>query len=161
MPLLSESRDDVGEIALACRVDDVGGAGALAAHAHVERSVEAERKTTPRGIELHGRDAKIESHTVDGLVSRLACNRFEIGKTVLGQDQPSLRRLNQVGASRNGALITVDGHYFASGRFQDGARVTAGAEGAVDVNATVTNVEKIDCGAAEHGNMEGWSASDS
>ncbi len=44
---------------------------------------------------------------------------------------------------------------------KDGARIAAGAEGGVDIDAAVMNVEKVERGAAEHGNVEGWSASDS
>ena len=39
--------------------------------------------------------------------------------------------------------------------------VAAGAEGAVDIDAAIAHIEKVERGAAEHGNVVGWSASDS
>ena len=47
-PLLAERRDDDGEIALGRGVHQIGGARALAAHAHVERAVVAEREAALR-----------------------------------------------------------------------------------------------------------------
>ncbi len=48
MTLLAEQENDIGEIALARAGDDIGRARALAAHAHVERPVEAEGKSALR-----------------------------------------------------------------------------------------------------------------
>ena len=89
MALLAESEDDIGEIALARRVDDIGRARAVAAHAHVERPVEAEGKSALAAIELHGGDAEIEHDAVDRVVAGIARDGVEIGEAVLDQRQPA------------------------------------------------------------------------
>src|SRR5262249_26397157 len=161
MPFFAESKDDVGQIVLACRVDNVSGAGAPTAHAHVERPVEPERKAAAGGIELHGRNAQIKHDAIDKVVSGFVRDSVEIGETILGQHQAAVRLLDQVGGTCNGTLIAVDADHFAISRGKNGARIATGAEGAIDENAAVMDIEKIDRGAAEHGNMEGRSASDS
>src|SRR5262245_26463164 len=99
MPFFAKSKDDVGQSAFACVVHNVSSGGALAAHAHVERSVEAEREAAPGGIELHGRDAQIQHNSIDEIVSGLACDAVEIGETILGQCQAAFCLLDQIGAT--------------------------------------------------------------
>ena len=62
---------------------------------------------------------------------------------------------------RDRGLIAVDADHLAIGGRKNGARIAAGAEGAVDIDAAVADVEEFDGVAAEHGNVEGRSASDS
>src|SRR4029077_15674634 len=161
MPLLAEGKDDVSEIPFAGRVDDVGGAGALAAHAHVERSGETERQVASGGLELHGIGAEIEQDAIDRVVPGLTGDGVEIGEPIFDQGQAALSILDQTGAARDGTLIAIDGDNFAVGSRQNSARIAAGTEGAIDIDAAVTHIEKIPRGAAEHGNVEGRSASDS
>ena len=80
MALLAEQVDDVGEIALGCLRDDVGGARPVAAHAHVERAVEAEREAALGLVELHRRDADVEHDAVDRRRSRRRARRVERGE---------------------------------------------------------------------------------
>jgi hypothetical protein len=65
LPLFAVAEQDIGEFGFAQLVDGVGGCRAVAAHAHVERAVEAEREATPGVIDLRRRDAKVERHAVD------------------------------------------------------------------------------------------------
>ena len=51
--LFSVSIQDIGEVLFAGAVDDVGRASAFAAHAHVERAIEAKREAALGFIELH------------------------------------------------------------------------------------------------------------
>ena len=67
----------------------------------------------------------------------------------------------EIGAGRDGARIAVDGDHLAVRRRQQRARIAAGAEGAVDIHAAVLDLKEIERRAAEHGNVGGWSASDS
>src|SRR4029077_885766 len=115
MPLLAEGKDDVSEIPFAGLVDDVGGAGALAAHAHVERSVETERKAASGGIELHGGDAEIEHDAIDRAVPGVTGEGVDIGEPIFDQGQAALSILDQTGAARDGTLIAIDGDNFAVG----------------------------------------------
>ena len=161
MALLAENENDVGEIALARRVDHVGRARPLAAHAHVERPVEAEGEAALGIVELHRRNAEVEHHAVDFIEPRFARGGVEIGKTLLDQRQPAAGGLHKIGAQRDRVLVAVDADHRAIGGGEDGARITAGAESGVDINAAVMHVEEIESGATEHGNVEGRSANDS
>ena len=51
----------------------------------------------------------------------LARDRVEIGKAILDQRQPAVRRLHQVGAERDRALVAVDADHLAVGGGEDGA----------------------------------------
>ena len=151
----------MGEVALARRVDDIGRARARARHAHVERPIEAEGEAALRRIELHGGDAEVEHHAVDFRETGVARGVVEIGEAIFDQHEPSIRRLHQVRAQRDSALVAIDADDFAIGRDQDRARIAAGAESRVDIDAAVANTEELDRGGAEHGNVVSGSANDS
>ena len=51
----------------------------------------------------------------------VARDRVEIGKAVFDQRQAAVRRLHQVGAERDRALVAVDADHFAVGGGEDGA----------------------------------------
>ena len=74
--LLAVVVEDVGEFRFRRLVDEVGGARALALHAHVERAVAAEREAALRLVELHGGDADVEHDAVDAawLLRRARCS---------------------------------------------------------------------------------------
>ena len=55
----------------------------------------------------------------------------------------------------------MDADHAAIGRREDRAGIAPRAERAIDVDATLPGLKKLDRRAAEHGNVEGWSASDS
>ena len=118
-------------------------------------------KPRSRAIELHRGDAKIEHDAVDRLVPGIARDGVEIGKSVFDQGQAAARLLDQVRAQRDRGLIAVDADHLAVGGRKNGARIAAGTEGAVDIDAAVADIEETDGMAAEHGNVEGQSASDS
>ena len=126
--LLAERRDDGGKIALGRRVDHVGGARPVAAHAHVERAVLAEGKSALGLVELHRGDAEIEHDAVDRVMAEAARDRFEIGEPVLDQREPAARPLDQLGAARDRALVAVDADHARARRLEDRARIAAGAE---------------------------------
>ena len=136
--------------------------GALAAHAHVERAVEAEREAASGGVELHRRNAEIEHDAVDCIVKPASrAIDVEIGKSILDQCQTASGLLDQIGAESDGGLVAIDADHACIGRREDCAGVAARAERAVDVDTAVTRLEQLDRRAAEHGNVEGRSASDS
>ena len=72
-----------------------------------------------------------------------------------------MRRRREFGAARERAWIAVDGDDFAIRRSEHRACIAAGAECGVDIDAVVADIEIVERGAAEHGNVGGWSASDS
>ena len=160
MAFLAKNENDIGEIALARAGDHIGRARARTAHAHVERPVEAEGKSALRLIELHGGDAEVEHHAVDRCEAGVARHLIEIGKLVLDQCQPAIRRLHQVRPKRDRALVAIDADHACLGGGENGAGIAAGAEGGVDIDAAVMHVEEVNRGTAEHGNVEGCSASD-
>ncbi len=89
-------------------------------------------KPRSRLIELHRRDAEIEQDAVDRVVTEAARDMFEIGEMVLDQREPALRLLDQAEAARHRVAVAVDADDARIAGFEDGARVPAGAERAVD-----------------------------
>ena len=161
MTLLAENENDIGEIALARPGDHIGRARAVAAHAHVERSVEAEGEAALGLIELHGRDAEVEHHPVGFREAGIVRGVIEIGKPLLDQREAAIGALHQIRAGRDRALIAIDADNFAIGGGEDGARIAAGAEGGVDIDAAVMHVEHGKRRGAQHRNMAGCPACDS
>ena len=121
------------------------------------------RKENPRSASSSCIEETPRSKTTPSTASwpRSARHRLQIGELVLHQNEPAAGRLHQVGAARDRALVAVDADDVASGRGEDCAAVAAGAEGGVDVDAALTDLEEFDRGAAEHGNVTSQSASDS
>ena len=104
----------------------------------------AEREAALGLVELHRGDAEIEHDAVDRLVPGIARDGVEIGEAVFDQRQPAARLLDQVRAQRDRGLVAVDADHLAVGGRQNGARIAAGAEGAVDIDAAVADIEEID-----------------
>ncbi len=157
--LLAERGDDGGKIAVGGGVDEIGGAKTLAAHAHVERTVVAEREPAFRLIELHRRDAEIEQDAVDRAMAETLRDMFEIGEAVFHQGEPALRLLDQSEALGHRIAVAVDADDARAAHIQDAARVPAGAERAVDGDAAIARRQKLQHLAGKHGNMTGQSAS--
>ncbi len=128
MAFLAEQEDDVGEIALAGRGDDIGSARAVLRHPHVERAVETEREAALGLVELHRRHADIEHNAIDLVVAAFSRNGIEIGKAVFDQSQPALRLLHHIGPAGDGGLIAVDTDHLAVRGGENRRAVTAGAE---------------------------------
>src|SRR4051812_24472395 len=99
MALLAEDIDDVGEIRLRCRSDYIGGARPVLAHAHVERSVEAEREAALGLIELHRRHADIHYDAIDLRRTLRGAHLGQIGKAILDQRETTARLLDKIEAA--------------------------------------------------------------
>src|SRR5262245_3248098 len=160
-PLFAERKDNVGQGSLAGRIHNISRTWALPAHAHVERSLQPERETAPGRVELHGRHPQVEHDSIDSVESRFACQRIEIGEPVLKESQTASRLLDEIGTQGSGGLIAIDAADLAVGGGQDCTGITAGAKRGIDVDAPVAWLQILDRGSAEHGNVEGRSASDS
>ena len=164
MPFLAENENDVGEVALACRGDNIGRARPLAAHAHVERPVVPEGKSALRRCRAASRRRRGRARRHRRRRSLQSCaTASRLEKRSSNQRQPALRsHLRQAPARARARLASrsMADHLAVRGG-KNGAGVAAGAEGRVDIDAAVTDIEEIECGAAEHGNVAGWSASDS
>ena len=61
----------------------------------------------------------------------------ERGEARLHEFEPALGAFDQIRALRDRALVAIDADHAAIGGIEHQARVTAGAEGAVDINAAV------------------------
>ena len=83
------------------------------------------------------------------------------GEARLHEFEPALGAFDEVRALRDRALVAIDADHAAIGGLEHQARVTAGAEGAVDINAAVLEIEEIQRGRTEHGSVTSQSASDS
>src|SRR5436190_14699536 len=153
LPLLAVAPEDVGELGFVALVHQIGSRGAGLFHAHVERTGGAEREAARRLVELHGRHAEIERHTVD---RRDACGAQQmLHFTEAALDQAEARRiaLGERLAGGDGIGIAVDGDHLASGAIEERRRVAAAAEGAVDIAAAVARLERVDDFVQQHGNM--------
>ena len=151
-----------GEIALGGRVHQIGGARPVAAHAHVERAVVAEREAALGLIELHRRDAEIEHDAVDrrdGRDCARPCSRSE-KRSSTSVSRPCAASTSS-SAARDRVAVAVDADDARAAAAQDRARVAAGAERAVDIDAAVARLQVLEHLAGEHGNVTGQSASDS
>src|ERR1700738_3974514 len=83
---------------------------------------------------------------------------FEIGKTILHQREAALRGLDKLEPGRDRRLIAIDPDHLCAGHLENRARMPAGAERAVDVNAFAW-AKLFEYLAGKHGNMTGQSAS--
>src|SRR5215475_2243369 len=129
-------------------------------HAHIERTVEAEREAALGGIELHRGNAEVERDPVDRFDSEACRNLVERREAALRDREPAAKLIDQIGGARDRALVAVDRQHPAVGRGEDRARIAAGPEGPVDVDAARSDAEMLDDRTDEHGNMAGQSASD-
>src|SRR4029077_3131650 len=157
--LFAERCDDRRKISLGRSIQQIGGARSLAAHAHVDWAVVAEGESALRLVELHRGDAEIEQDPSDSCVPEPARNLFEIGESLLDHGEPATGLLDQPKPARYGIAVAVDADNPRARHVEDRPRVPAGAEGAVDVDATLARREIRDDLAGEHGNMTGRAAS--
>ena len=125
LPLVAIDKEDAGELGLFGAVDQIGGAGTLAAHPHVERAVAHERKAALGLVELHRRDAEVKGHAI----ARASDMAFHLGKLVL--DQSKAAGCGQRRGETGGGGIAIEGDDLGA-RVQKRSAVAAGAEGGVD-----------------------------
>ncbi len=159
--LFAERTDDSGKITFAGAGNYVGHARTIAAHAHVQRSVEPERKSARCLVKLHGRNAEVEHHAVNRSDAAAFDDCFEIGKAIFDQLQPAIRCADERRASCDSVLIAINADHPRTGRRKDYAGIATGAKRCVDVNAAVMHAEQFDRPASEHRNVTSQSASDS
>ncbi len=119
--LLAIGVDEVGEVGLLEPRDEVGGAVALARHAHVERPVEAEGEAAVGLVQLHGGDADIEHDAVDRGVAAIGGNLVEIGETVVDEGEPAA----DASTSAAPAAIAVGSRSMAMTRVSAASRMAA------------------------------------
>ncbi len=136
--------------------------GPSRAHAHVERTVEPEREAALGLVELHRGHAEIEHDAVHRGVAEFFRDAIERGEALFDQREPAAGRLAP-GRRRCATALWSRSMPMTCGigGGEDRAAVAAGAEGAVDVDAAVANIQELERGPREHGNVTGRSASDS
>ena len=149
--LLAEDIDDVGERFLRQRVHRIRRLRPGLRHAHVERPVAQEGEAARGLVDLHGGDADVEHHAVD------AAHRPTSASMSAKRPSRSVRRprigRDQRLARADGRGIAVDGDDAGIGGVENGARVAAGAEGAVDIDAAVTRLKRIQHFGQHHGHV--------
>src|SRR5690606_9316381 len=134
--LLAVAEDDRRELLHGVVVDDVSGALAVRAHAHVERSVVAESEAALALVELHGGDAEVEEHAVHFGDAVVVGELFEGWKGAGADPQaavgasalPGLLAFEEGG----GGGMQVDRQHVRAA-LEEEPGVAAGAEGRVDV----------------------------
>ena len=132
-------RDDRGQRAVIGGVDEISGAFARQAHAHVQRTIFAEAETARRLVELEGRYAQVQHHAIAG--SR---ELVHAGEFALHQGQPAGEAFNQRLAARDGVGIAVDAQHAAVGGFQNGGGITTATKRAIDIRRAVAGRQHLD-----------------
>ncbi len=124
-------------------VDNIGRARAFAAHAHVERARRGGKRIRARPCRAAWRRRR------DRAPRRRPCRSRHRARSRRGwKTDPRSASAGRSACStrsapkRDGGLVAVDADHFAVGGRQDGARIAAGAEGAVDIDAAVTRLEE-------------------
>ena len=93
-------------------------------------------------------------------MAAIARDLIEMGELVFDQREAALRGLHQIGTAGNRGLIAVDTDDLTLGGGKDGAAIAAGAEGAVDIDAFMTDVQEIGSGPTQHRDVPVRTASD-
>ncbi len=125
LALLTIEPENAGQLGRLGGVDQVGGALALARHAHVQRPVAHEREAAIGLVQLHGRHAQVQHHSIHRRDQMLG----QGGEAVL--DQAEAAAGDQRGGEAGGGGIAVEGDHLGP-RLEESAAVAAGAEGAID-----------------------------
>lgn len=129
LALFAEGKEQVCQLFLFEIVDEIGGAFAGLAHAHVERPFAHEGETALAFIELHGADADIEHDAVNGRVGR--GKRVEFRKRAGNELESTGKIGRQFVGMRLHIGIAVDGDDFSTS-FEQGARIAACAKSAIN-----------------------------
>ena len=109
-------------------------------HPHVERAIEAERKTAAGLVDLHRGHPDIHHHAVDGMRALRGANFGEIGEPILDQGQPAVRSIDKVESARDGGAVAIDADHARIRRIEDGLGITAGAKGGIDIDPAVAGL---------------------
>ena len=153
MALFAEDIDDVGEIGLGGLRNDIRRGRPVMAHPHVERAAEPEREAALGLVELHRGNADVHHDAVHCGHALRRADVGKVGESVLDQGQPAVGLIDQIEAAGNRRPVAVDADDLGSRDREDRAAVAAGAEGRVDIDATVPGIEHLDRLAAENGDM--------
>ena len=113
----------------------------LRLHPHVERSVEPERKAARRLVELHRRHSDVEDDPVGRLDAEAPGDRVELAEARFREPKPAAGRSRQRGAGANGRRVAVDGDDRRAA-IEKRARIAAGAERGVDIDAAGAGLER-------------------
>ena len=114
----------------------------LALHAHVEGRVEAQREAARRLVELHRRNADVEHDAVHGVDAETLGDLVEIAEARLDELKPPAGRSGERGAGPNGRRVAIERDH-ARAAVEQRARIAAGAERAVDVEAAGARIERL------------------
>src|SRR5829696_9084469 len=154
--LLAVVIEYVRELGFGRAVDEVGGARAIALHAHVERAVVPEREAPLRLVELHGRDADIEDDTVRAGNPETLRDAVELAEPSGSKDEPPVSRRHERLAGCNRVRIAVyrDDAVARLG-VEERPRVAAGSEGAVDERSAALRIERLQDLGQQHRDVPG------
>src|SRR6266404_154459 len=153
--LLAVAEDDVRQFLFAAAVHQIGGAGPLAAHSHIQGPIGAERETTGCFVDLHGGDAEVQRDAVGGVDAVVGQQALHLAEAALDQHEAAGEALDRCRARCNGAWIAVDAPDPAIGGFQNGMAVAAGPVGAVDIDAAVARRQQAHHLGQQHRAMFG------
>ena len=152
-PLLTVNIKYICQIGFAQTIDRIGGTGPVLRHAHIQRPGLGKGKATLGLVDLHRGHADIEHDTVNPLTTGIIGSLLELGERT-GVKEEALTELGGKGVDTNlNGRVPVDRDEIDSGRLQNGATITAGAEGAVDNAITLGEIEGFKHFAQQNGDM--------
>ena len=134
-PLLAQLIKHVREFPFRQRVHQIGRAGALFSHPHVQWPVGAEGKPARRVVDLKGGHAEVEHDAVECRDAGLVQQRHHVAELAVQQVQPAGEACHQAGAALDCLGVAIDRPKRAVRLLQNGAGVAAAAESAVEINA--------------------------
>src|SRR5690242_15016839 len=146
----AEARDHFGQFLLAGGIRKVPGALAFPAHAHVERTLGTKGEAALGFVELERGDAKIEHDTVG---ARAGEQSIELRELAAHQRETAAELRDQLLPARDGVGIAIDAEHAAVGGLENGARIAAAAEGAVDIVLAILGREQRQDFIQHHGKM--------
>ena len=119
------------------------------------------RKEKPRSriVDLERRNAKVEDHAIELGHAGLVQQRDHVAELAVQQMQPARKMGHEAGTALDRLGIAVDRPERAACLLQDGARIAAAAEGAVEIDAAVAGREARQHLIQHHGNVTAHAAS--
>ena len=144
LSLLAIGEKNVGKRLFRKRVDHLRRRHAGLLHAHVQRPFVQEGKAARRIIKLHGRNPDIEQHAVRLLPKAGFGQRpFHLRIAPVIHMHPAGMGRGQLLRQRHRIRIAVDGHKPCFRHGENGARMPAGAKGAINIDPARAHIQRL------------------